>query len=137
MARRLTAREEFDRSFTEAQWQTRVEGWLRAGGWLWYHAPDNRPVTAASGRKYVQAIKGGFPDLIAFRGSRRLALELKRQVGSAPTEEQLRWLHTMRRHGFEVGVFRPSHAGVLEAMLLRGAAAPSTSEVLPAEPPSL
>ena len=129
MAPRLTARDHYLRSITESQWQTTVEGLLAAGGWVYYHAPDNRPVTAASGRKYVQDVKKGWPDLVAFRGDRRVALELKREVG-AIKPGQIDWLRVLRHHGFEVGIYRPSHESLLQASLLRGAALPGFPENL-------
>jgi hypothetical protein len=81
---------------TEAQLQGRVEALLSFYGWRWFHAPDNRPVTARSGRRYVQAVRPGFPDLIAVRrieghGPELLVAELKTDVGRYGTG-QVEWL---------------------------------------------
>lgn len=81
---------------TEAQLQTTVEGLLRFYGWRYFHAPDNRPVQARSGRRYVQKVTPGFPDIIALRnlpgyGAEMLVAELKKQSGRYGDGQQ-EWL---------------------------------------------
>lgn len=91
---------------TEAQLQTQVQDLLDLTGWHWWHAPDNRPVTPRSGRRYVQAVKPGWPDLVATRGPVLLALELKTQTGRV-TPEQAAWLLRLQATGAQVAVIRP------------------------------
>jgi hypothetical protein len=126
MPPRLTNEQVLLRSITEAAWQRQVQGMLSLLGWEYFHAADNRPVTTGAGRKYVQAIRRGWPDLVAFHDGqgRRIALELKREVGPV-TREQVDWLRRLRRHGFETGVFRPSHAELLQR-ILKGLPIPPT-----------
>lgn len=103
MSARLTDRDRIIRTITESEWQKTVQQMLTATGWLWYHAPDNRP--GANGR--IQGIKAGFPDLVAVRGNRVLYLELKRETGRT-SPDQLRWLTALTDAGQEAHVFRPS-----------------------------
>lgn len=103
MAARLTARDIQLRAITERDWQAKVQIMLTAYGWLWYHAPDNRP--GANGR--VQAIKAGFPDLVAVRGARILYIELKKEIGKTTPEQDV-WHWKLREAGAEVYVWRPS-----------------------------
>lgn len=91
-------------SMTERQWQTTVEQALTAAGWRWYHAPDNRP-GGRTGR--IQKVTAGFPDLIAVRGGRLLALELKAQRGRLGPAQQ-EWLDALALAGAEVAVYKPS-----------------------------
>lgn len=99
--RALTGREKLLRGVTEKQFQRQVQGFLNAYGWRWFHAPDNRPV---NGR--VQAVKAGFPDLVAVRGGRLLFVELKRETGKT-TQDQDDWLGDLATTGAECYVWRP------------------------------
>ena len=112
MAPRLTARQIQLRAVTEAQWQKTVESMLRVNGWRFYHAPDNRPGRNGA----VQNIRAGFPDLFAVRGTRALAIELKRETGKT-TPEQDAWLADMAVAGMECYVWRPSDAPALQGVL--------------------
>lgn len=103
MTTRLTARDRQLRSIAEAELQRTVQAMLTATGWLWYHAPDNRPGRAG----HVQNVKAGFPDLIAVRGARTIFLELKRETGTT-TPEQKTWIAALLAAGHEVHVIRPS-----------------------------
>jgi hypothetical protein len=103
MAARLTALDRVYRSISEKAWQQQVEALLRLYGWKFYHAPDNRPGRNGA----IQNIRAGFPDLIAIRGQRTLAIELKRELGKT-TEDQDAWLATMAAAGWETYVWRPS-----------------------------
>lgn len=115
MAPRLTDRDRALRSITEREWQKTAEQMLTANGWRFYHAPDNRPGRNGA----IQNIKAGFPDLIAVRGTRQLAIELKRETGRA-TPEQLSWLDDFEAVGAEVYVWRPSDAAEMAAILAPG-----------------
>lgn len=112
MSARLTDRDRIIRTVTEAEWQKTVQDMLTATGWLWYHAPDNRP--GKNGR--VQGIKAGFPDLVAVRGTRVLYLELKRETGKA-SADQIRWLAALTAAGQEAHVFRPSDVARVAQLL--------------------
>lgn len=104
MSARLTAQETMLRSITEAEWQRTVQDMLTATGWIWFHAPDNRP--GKNGR--VQNIKAGYPDLTAARGDRLIFIELKRETGRT-TPEQIKWLTALADTGHaETYIFRPS-----------------------------
>lgn len=63
----------------EADWQATVEATLKLQGWRLYHTRDSRGSV------------GGFPDIIAIRGSRLLAIELKNETRKA-TSQQVEWL---------------------------------------------
>lgn len=111
MAPRLTARDRLLRAVTEREHQSNVERTLTMYGWRYYHAPDNRPV---NGR--IQNVKAGFPDLIAVRGARQLAIELKRQTGKT-TPEQDQWLADFAAVGAECYVWRPSDYQTMHEVL--------------------
>ena len=64
---------------SEKELQADVIGLLKLAGWIVYHTFDSRRSAP------------GFPDLIAIRGKRLLALELKTSTGKA-TEDQYAWL---------------------------------------------
>lgn len=115
----LSPNEAYLRSITEKQWQRIVEGVAEVGGWLVYHAPDNRPVTSGRGRRYVQAVRAGFPDLVLVRGGRLVVVELKTMTGRV-SPEQSRWLAELRNAGVEVAVWRPSDERTMESVLLHG-----------------
>jgi hypothetical protein len=91
---------------TEATLQTRVEALARELGWLAYHPGDNRPVTAKSGRRYVQRVEPGFPDLVLVRREVLLMAELKTQTGRL-RPEQRRWHEALTAAGVTVYVWRP------------------------------
>lgn len=99
-------------SLTEAQWQNVVQNHLTAYGWAWYHAPDNRP----NARGRVQAVRKGFPDLIAVKGTRLLAIELKAKKGRV-TPEQLTWLDSLAIAGAESYLWRPGDWNEIETVL--------------------
>lgn len=103
MAARLTARDMQLRAITERDWQAKVQVMLTAFGWMFYHAPDNKP--GMNGR--IQNIRAGFPDLVAVRGKRILYIELKKEIGKTTPEQDL-WLGKLRDAGAEAYVWRPS-----------------------------
>ena len=91
---------------TEAALQTHVESLARDLGWLHYHGADNRPVTAKSGRRYVQRITPGFPDLVLVRGPALLFAELKRQTGRVDPAQR-HWHRALEEAGHPVHLWRP------------------------------
>lgn len=107
---RLTPDEVADRTMTGATLQALVAEVATIYGWSWLHI---RPGLRANGRWYVPVegpLGKGWPDLILIRerDGRRLAVELKRQVGDAVMPEQ-RWvLEILAAADFDVAVWRPS-----------------------------
>lgn len=82
---------------TEKRWQAQVVELLKACGWAVYHTYDSRRSPA------------GFPDIVAIRGRRLLALELKTLAGEA-TPEQLAWLRAFEGvEAVDAAVLRPSN----------------------------
>lgn len=83
---------------SEADFQSQVMELARTMGWVVYHVPDSRRVTAR-----------GMPDLtmIHERQRRLLFAELKTEKGKA-TEEQLLWLRVLGTAGVEAHLWRPS-----------------------------
>jgi hypothetical protein len=80
---------------TEAQLQNCVRDCAQLFGWRYFH-----------GWISIRSAKG-FPDIIACRGSRLLAIELKSERGRV-TEAQLAWLMDLKRAGVETHILRPS-----------------------------
>lgn len=116
MAARLTPEQRALRAITERQWQGTVEKLLTAHGWHWYHASDNRPVTAKSGRKYIQNVKAGWPDLFAVKGPRLIAVELKREEGKT-SPEQDEWLAKLAGAGVATFVWKPHDLAEIRVIL--------------------
>jgi hypothetical protein len=58
----------------------------------------------------------GWPDLVLFRPPRRLAIEVKRELGRV-TEEQAAWLDLLAACGFETLVAWPSNWDDVVALL--------------------
>jgi hypothetical protein len=96
-------------SETEAAFQAKVTNLAGFYQWRWYHSPDNRPVTAKSGRRYVQRVKAGFPDLVLVRGPELIFAELKTEKGRL-SNEQRGWLAAIDEVdsalSYVVGVFK-------------------------------
>lgn len=111
MPKRLTPDEVCDRAYTERQFQSMVQVIMRDMGWLYYHAPDNKPI---HGR--IQNVKAGFPDLCAVRGGRLIFAELKKELGRT-SGAQDEWIDSLRTAGQEVYVWRPSDLPVLSGIL--------------------
>lgn len=106
---------------TERQFQTQVEQLLDLYGWRWYHAPDNKPVTSKTGKKYVQNIRAGYPDICAVRNlpNRRLIyMELKRERNYKVSDDQKAWMDDLAPHA-EVYVFHPSDMEKIRQVLKR------------------
>ncbi len=67
-----------------------------------------RPARTAQG--YRTALQGdgvGWPDILAVKGERMLAVELKSEKGTLTMDQNL-WLHDLQRTGAEAFVWRPS-----------------------------
>lgn len=94
----------------ESAFGTQVENLLDVYGWRWFHAPDNRPVKASTGRTYVQAVRRGFPDYVALRGPELLIIELKAERGRLG-DGQAEWLEAWRAFGWVVNVAGRHTAG--------------------------
>ncbi len=58
----------------------------------------------------------GWPDLVLFRPPRRLAIEVKKELGTV-TAEQAAWLALLAACGFETMVARPSDRDRVLALL--------------------
>jgi hypothetical protein len=112
MARiKLTDKDRQVRQISEREWQRHVMDVATRLGWLFYHAPDNKPV---NGR--VQNITPGFPDLVLVKAPRIVYAELKRETGKlSPAQEK--WLYLLRACGQEAYVWRPSNLNDVIATL--------------------
>jgi Holliday junction resolvase len=94
------ARDALANAMTEKQLQTHVMNALKKLGWRTYHTFDSRKSAA------------GFPDIIALRGDRGLAIELKAENHRTKRErmqEQLAWLVAFDQAGFETALWQPTH----------------------------
>lgn len=80
---------------TEKQLQQNVQATLRAFGWMSYH-------TWLSVRSVA-----GYPDIVAIRGNRLIAIELKSERGDVRPEQQ-EWLDAFAAAGSEAVIWRPS-----------------------------
>ncbi len=116
MATRLTAQQKRDRLITEAQWQARVCDLATLWGWRYYHAPENRPVIGRNGRRYVQNIRAGWPDLALVRGRRLLFVELKTEIGKV-SDDQQGWLDALAATGAETWAWRPRDWDTVQQVL--------------------
>lgn len=75
-------------------------------GWLVYHPPDNIPREGADGRKWVQNVVPGWPDLTLVRPPELLVAELKSAKGRV-SEAQQGWLDALAACGVETYIWRP------------------------------
>jgi hypothetical protein len=102
---------------TEAELQSVVLELLDLLGWRAMHT---RPAQTRHGwRTPLQgATASGFPDVLAVRGARVLAAELKSARGALSADQRL-WLDDLARAGVESHVWRPSDwtSGLVEAVL--------------------
>lgn len=82
---------------TEAELQRAVMDLARRYGWITYHVPDSRRVTAR-----------GCPDLIMINETQRRMMfaELKTSKGKL-RPEQVFWIGVLKSAGIEVHVWRP------------------------------
>lgn len=79
----------------EQPFQNIVMSLLDLHAWRAYHAPDNRPIQSKSGRRYVQNVRRGFPDVVAVRGVEIIIAELKTEKGRL-SADQVAWLDDFR-----------------------------------------
>ena len=102
---------------SEAELQTAFIELAQLFGWRIAHF---RPAMTSKGwRTPVEADGKGFPDVIAVRGTRCLAVEFKSARGRL-SKDQVDWLDAFEQvHGVEQYVFRPDdwRAGACEAVL--------------------
>lgn len=90
---------------SEKELQADVIALLKLTGWIVYHTFDSRRSAP------------GFPDLIAIRGRRLLALELKTASGKV-TEDQYTWLKAFAGvDRVEAYVVRPENVDQLSAIV--------------------
>lgn len=91
---------------TEQTFTNELLKWLKVYQWRVFHVRNS----GHAGNTYVQGERG-FPDILAVRGTRWIAAELK--VGKAgtkvgePKPEQFAWLQALERVGAETFVWRP------------------------------
>lgn len=104
---------------SERQFQDRIIQVAQLYGWkLIYHPPDNVPVTARSGARYVQNIKAGWPDLVLCRPPEILFWEIKTEKGKVKPEQE-QWIDALHRCGLEVRIIRPSDFAWVQERLRR------------------
>lgn len=93
-------------SVAERDWQEQVEQLLTVTGWHFLRLTDSRRQHAV-----------GWPDLLAVKGSRLLAIECKSQRGKL-TPQQTEWLDVLERAGVECHVLRPADVDALHRLVL-------------------
>lgn len=99
---------------TERELQDQVIELARLFGWRSAHF---RPARTAYGwRTAVQGDGKGWPDLIALRGDRCIAAELKTTRGKLTAEQQA-WLDDWRAVGAEVFVWTPADLEAIAEVL--------------------
>lgn len=91
-------------SVTEEQFLQQVLTWLKRAGFKTYNTRDSRRSTA------------GFPDIIAVRGDRILAIELKSATGRV-TPAQYEWLLALKLADVETYIWQPTDEKVVRAVL--------------------
>jgi Holliday junction resolvase len=103
---------------TEQAFTNELLKWLRVYGWQGFHVRN-------SGVRGISQVQGdkGFPDLLAIRGERLIAAELKvKKAGTVlgePKPEQRAWLEAFRRVGAETYVWRPENWSEILAAIAR------------------
>lgn len=106
-ARRPSPRQRYG-AITETLFQTQIIDLAHLNGWRVAHFR-----TARVGKQWMTPIAGdgkGWPDLFLVHPATGdvLAVELKKEYGSAVTSEQFEWLTWLRGAGIDVRVWRPS-----------------------------
>jgi hypothetical protein len=104
---------EFYKSFSERNWQIRVQQIALQAGWHYYHAPDNKP------DKYgrVQNIVAGFPDLILVHDDGRIIFAELKKEGGRLSEWQKIWIERLKKTGNPVYVWYPHNLEEIEQIL--------------------
>lgn len=99
---------------SEREWQDQVIDLMHVFGWRVAHF---RPAKTERGwRTPVQADGQGFPDLIAARGNRLLAVELKAEKGKLSPQQAV-WVESFAQTPAEVYVWRPSEFETVHRIL--------------------
>lgn len=109
MTVRLTEQQRADRRLTGADLQRQITDLAAMYGWTWVHFRAAR--TERGWRVPVEGPLGkGWPDVVLVSPARRrtLAVEVKRELGDAPTPDQEYVHHMLREAGWTVLVWRPS-----------------------------
>lgn len=99
---------------TEAQFTRAVLDLMRLTGWRSMHV---RPARTMDGWRTPVAGDGiGWPDIVAVKGGRLLAVELKVGRGRLGAGQR-EWLAALKAAGVEVAVWTPSDWSTIEATL--------------------
>lgn len=96
---------------THKQYLARIRDWCDMGGWEHFVVWDSRHSPA------------GWPDIVAFRGEARVAIEVKIPPDRLRPDQQ-HWLEVLELAGFQTYVAYPADADTIRSRLLRGSAAP-------------
>lgn len=101
---------------SEDDWQSRVTDYLTLRRWLWVH---HRPARTVNGwRTPVSGPLGkGWPDIVAVRHERLLAIELKSDTGQVKPEQQAVLDLLARVPGITTLVARPADWDHLQEVL--------------------
>ncbi len=95
---------------SEASYQAQVLDTLDRFGWHAFSVRKSSVISAKTGKRISLVTDAGWPDVVAFKGSRKMALELKTDdKRSKPTPEQVDWLAVLEAAGFRTAVLRPMH----------------------------
>ena len=103
-------RQVLDKTITEADFTTQVVELAQTLEWRVVHFRPAR-VFSEGVETYRTAGQGdirGFPDILALKGRRMVAMELKSEDAPGATEEQHEWLVACRFAGAETYIMRPS-----------------------------
>ena len=93
---------------SEASWQAQVLDALERFQWRTFSVRKSSVVSAKTGKRISLVTDPGFPDIVAFKGHLKVALELKTDsTASKPTPEQVGWLEVLEEAGFTAVVLRP------------------------------
>ena len=103
--------------------QCKLAQWLDARGVLWTHVPNEgkrKPRTGATLKR--MGLKRGVPDVLIFSHPKigtdmsriisGAAIELKRQYGGKPTDEQIEWLDQLDQLGWAARVCNGADAAI-------------------------
>lgn len=117
MPRRLTPQERVWRSLSEKQFQSKVMALARLYGWrVWHHSDSRRQV--APGVFVGDPDAKGLPDLIlAHPRFGVIFRELKKEVHSPLSPEQVEALAWLQHCGVNAKVWRPSDEAEIEHLL--------------------
>jgi hypothetical protein len=91
---------------TEAAWQRVVVDALRLHNWSWVIVYPLRRADGSFRTATGGSLAKGWPDLLCFRGSRVIAVELKASDGRLSPEQ--RQVHEIIGHAIPVYTWRPS-----------------------------